>query len=60
VLRAQFLRHTLVHETKKCLLFQDEQMVLLPFFDISSDFRLGKIPQECPFLKLNDFGHTVS
>ena len=38
--QAQFLRHPLVHKTKKCLFFKDVQMILLPFFEIfsASDF----------------------
>ena len=31
------------------LFFQDEQLVLLTFFDMTSGFRLGGNPQECPF-----------
>jgi len=29
---------------KKCLFFQDVQMILLPHFDIPYGFGLGKIP----------------
>ena len=46
--QAQFLRHALVHKTKK-FFFQDVQMMLLPHFDIPCGFQLGKIPQEFPF-----------
>ena len=42
--QAQFLRQALVHKTKKCLFFQDVQMILLPHFDIPYGFGLGKIP----------------
>jgi len=47
--QAQFLHYTLVHKTKKCLFFQDVQMILLPHFDIPSGFGLGKISQEFLF-----------
>ena len=33
-------------------------MILLPFFDIPSGFRLGKITEECPFQGPVFFGLT--